>query len=142
MLSTTPLTTLLLLLTATTTTLAAASTPRELFENYLPECALDCTFQLAEDVTGCGIDDTDCFCNAEGDDVSSLQSDLRSCLLASECEQSDYSEMSQGDLETYTNDALALCGSGGGDVPEDGAVTLSATKAIAAAGVMMLLAAF
>ncbi|KAL4861906.1 hypothetical protein BDV12DRAFT_179676 [Aspergillus spectabilis] len=135
-------TTVFTLLLTTTTTLAAVSTPKELFDNFLPSCAHSCAYQVAEDATGCGIEDTDCFCSAEGDQTeiqNQVSRDMQSCLLASGCDQDDYGSVSQSDVERYMTDAVDLCN---GDVPEDSAVTLSATKAVLAAGVMMLLAAF
>ncbi|KAL4883209.1 hypothetical protein BJY04DRAFT_216510 [Aspergillus karnatakaensis] len=152
------------LLAATASTAFAASTPKELFDEYLPSCSLECAYQVAEDASGCDINDTDCFCTAQGGSTfGQVQGDMEGCLQSSDCENSDYSSMSENDVLAYLDEALQMCGVGslddvleeagldeddlvtetsGGDVPEDAAVTLSARNAVVAAGAMMLLALF
>ncbi|KAL4748193.1 hypothetical protein BDW72DRAFT_196030 [Aspergillus terricola var. indicus] len=118
----------LALLGATATTVVA-ETAQDIIQDSLPQCVQSCFSDAFEKVTGCGLSDTDCLCNAatpDSDAISTYTDDLTSCVTNSNCTASDAEQISNLDANSLMNRANDVC---------SGAVTVSANVALAAGAI-------
>ncbi|KAL2825038.1 hypothetical protein BDW59DRAFT_161986 [Aspergillus cavernicola] len=153
------------------TVVVAQNSVEDIFNDVLPSCLRSCATTALEGATGCDISDNDCLCTSDGglsqDAIDSLTTELATCALNADCDQSDLEDMADVDQNELQSQFNSVCGgsssssssddsssssddsssssddsSSSSDDAEDGAITLSATNAILAAGAMMFIAAF
>ncbi|KAL4814672.1 hypothetical protein BDW67DRAFT_186474 [Aspergillus spinulosporus] len=113
------------LLGATATTVVA-ETPQDLLQDVVPDCMRSCVTDVFEKATSCDLSDTDCVCKAatpDSDVISTLQDDLTSCVMNSNCTASEIQQLSDLDSNSLMSQASDIC---------SGAVTVSANVALAA----------